>query len=204
MKLSLCSGLPLNADEDTTMSTKHFSKGSATFHCHVCNRLTRDTQGTNVELCAECYEVAGIENELSDNCYNGTAAEAQKEIDVLNQRAVNKGGVIPGYTKEDKTMTSKKTSKKTPAKQFKKPATKKVASAKKASKAAKREINTDLSGRLHASTVESPVAVMWELCQSMKGAKRKDVIEAAQKKGIAFYTARTQYQLWLQAARNSK
>lgn len=191
------------------MSTKHFSKGSATFHCHVCNRLTRDTQGTNVELCAECYEVAGIENELSDNCYNGTAAEAQKEIDVLNQRAVNKGGVILGYTKEDKTMSTKKTSKKTPAKQSKKPAVKKAAPAKKvpakkASKAAKREVNTDLSGRLHASTVENPVAVMWELCQSMKGAKRKDVIEAAQKKGIAFYTARTQYQLWLQAARNSK
>ncbi len=58
--------------------------------------------------------------------------------------------------------------------------------------------------RLHVSTIENPVAAMWELCQKMKNARRKDVIAEAQKHGIAFYTARTQYQLWLTASRNSK
>lgn len=58
--------------------------------------------------------------------------------------------------------------------------------------------------RLRVSTVDNPVAVMWDLCQKMKNARRKDVIAEAQKHGVAFYTARTQYQLWLNAARNSK
>ncbi len=53
------------------------------------------------------------------------------------------------------------------------------------------------------STIESPVFAMWELCNNMTESKRKDVIAAAVAKGINFYTARTQYQLWLTAYRNS-
>jgi len=37
-----------------------------------------------------------------------------------------------------------------------------------------------------------------KLADSMPGARRKDVIAAAEAKGVAFYTARTQYQLWAQ------
>lgn len=54
-----------------------------------------------------------------------------------------------------------------------------------------------------ASSIESPVAVMWNLCDEMQEAKRKDVIAAAVQKGVGYYTARTQYQLWLTAFRNS-
>lgn len=55
------------------------------------------------------------------------------------------------------------------------------------------------------STVEAPVAQVWAIADKMfadaRKAKadkprRKDVIEACMAAGIAFYTARTQYQLW--------
>ncbi len=50
---------------------------------------------------------------------------------------------------------------------------------------------------LRKSLIESPCYVVWDTADKMKGARRKDVIAACVAKGIAFYTARTQYQLWL-------
>jgi uncharacterized protein (DUF779 family) len=50
----------------------------------------------------------------------------------------------------------------------------------------------------NASTVESPVKRVWAIADSMPDAKRKDVIAACVEQGIAFYTARTQYQKWKQ------
>lgn len=60
------------------------------------------------------------------------------------------------------------------------------------------------ANRFTESKVENPVRAMWDLCDTMVDSKRKDVIAAAVAKGISFYTARTQYQLWLTAYRNSK
>jgi hypothetical protein len=57
--------------------------------------------------------------------------------------------------------------------------------------------------RLHASKIENPVAVMWDICEKMKNKRRRDVLKAATDAGIAFWTARTQYQLWSQASRAS-
>ena len=48
------------------------------------------------------------------------------------------------------------------------------------------------------STVQLPTKQVWHIADSMPGAKRKQVLEACVKSGIAYYTARTQYQLWLQ------
>ena len=48
------------------------------------------------------------------------------------------------------------------------------------------------------SIVEKPCRLVWDLADAMTGARRKDVIAAAEAKGVAFYTARTQYQLWAQ------
>ena len=48
------------------------------------------------------------------------------------------------------------------------------------------------------STVEKPCKLVWQLADDMPGAHRKDVIAAAEAKGVAYYTARTQYQLWAQ------
>ena len=50
----------------------------------------------------------------------------------------------------------------------------------------------------NASTVESPVKRVWAIADSMPEAKRKDVIAACVEEGIAFFTARTQYQKWKQ------
>lgn len=58
------------------------------------------------------------------------------------------------------------------------------------------------------STIDSPVATVWDIADQMitqarangeEPARRKDVLEAAQKMGVAFYTARTQYQAWFTA-----
>ena len=48
------------------------------------------------------------------------------------------------------------------------------------------------------STVTIPCQLVWDLADAMAGARRKDVIAAAVEKGVAYYTARTQYQLWAQ------
>lgn len=53
------------------------------------------------------------------------------------------------------------------------------------------------------SSIESPCARVWAIASEMEGARRKDVIEACEKAGIAFYTARTQYQKYREALRES-
>jgi hypothetical protein len=59
--------------------------------------------------------------------------------------------------------------------------------------------------RIHKSTgVEKPTKLVWEIADSMPGAKRKDVLAALEAKGIAYYTARTQYQKWLVNKRAKK
>ena len=53
------------------------------------------------------------------------------------------------------------------------------------------------------SLIDSPCAMVWEIAGQMEGARRKDIIEACEKAGIAFYTARTQYQRYREALRES-
>lgn len=45
-----------------------FRKGSSTFNCRCCGRLTRDTTGNGLDLCVHCEEIAGHENEVHDGC----------------------------------------------------------------------------------------------------------------------------------------
>jgi hypothetical protein len=54
---------------------------------------------------------------------------------------------------------------------------------------------------LRQSQIESPCQFVWNMADKMsaKGAKRKDIIKACTDAGVAFYTARTQYQLWFKA-----
>lgn len=78
---------------------KHFAKGSGCYVCRVCKRNTRavDDDSHHLRLCFECFEVAGIENEISD-CGDPDDKLA-KEIDALNNACVAKGGKIEGYPK---------------------------------------------------------------------------------------------------------
>lgn len=56
-------------------------------------------------------------------------------------------------------------------------------------------------GLLHKSTIGSPCQVVWDIAEKMEGAKRKDVLAACVDAGIAFYTARTQYQKYREAVK---
>ena len=50
--------------------TNRFERGSAVYQCNCCGRSTRSTgRGDNelLRLCAECYDLGGEENSLSDN-----------------------------------------------------------------------------------------------------------------------------------------
>ena len=53
------------------------------------------------------------------------------------------------------------------------------------------------------STVDGAVKVCHDLFDSMPDARRKDAIQAAVDKGVAFYTARTQYQKWFKAKKST-
>lgn len=68
-----------------------------------------------------------------------------------------------------------------------------------------REVNSDESGRLRKSLVERPTAMVWFIAEEMKqenpNVRRKDVIDECIKRGIAYYTARTQYQRWLETVK---
>lgn len=54
----------------------------------------------------------------------------------------------------------------------------------------------------NCSTIERPTKAVWHIADEMSAAnpqvRRKDVIAECVRRGIAFYTARTQYQQWLQ------
>jgi hypothetical protein len=56
------------------------------------------------------------------------------------------------------------------------------------------------------SDIKRPTKLVWHIADEMSAAnpqvRRKDVIAECVRRGIAFYTARTQYQQWL-AAKNS-
>jgi hypothetical protein len=63
-------------------------------------------------------------------------------------------------------------------------------------------------GRIHKSRVQSPTKLVWHIADEMTAADsavtRRQVIEECTRRGIAFYTARTQYQQWLTACRESE
>lgn len=67
--------------------------------------------------------------------------------------------------------------------------------------AAKREI-------LNHSTIERPTKRVWHIADDMLAAnpevRRKDVIQACVDAGIAFFTARTQYQEWYKTLKGSQ
>ncbi len=58
-----------------------------------------------------------------------------------------------------------------------------------------------------SSTIKNPCLVVWEIATEMTTvaggvpAKRKDILQACVDRGVNFYTARTQYQLWKQAGK---
>lgn len=72
-----------------------FERGSGCYGCRVCKRMTRSTgRGDNelIQLCEECYEVSGLENQISDcGDPDGTLAAM---IEKLNATCREKGGQL--------------------------------------------------------------------------------------------------------------
>ena len=70
-----------------------FERGSGCYVCGCCGRRTRSTgRGDNemVGLCAECFEVGGLENEISD--YGDPEGKLAARINELNAICREKGG----------------------------------------------------------------------------------------------------------------
>lgn len=57
---------------------------------------------------------------------------------------------------------------------------------------------------VHKSDILNPCKLVWDMADEMKGQRRKDIIAACVEKGVAYNTARTQYQLWFTATKNSQ
>lgn len=75
-------------------NANRFAKGSAVYTCGCCGRQTRSTgRGDNehARLCADCYDLGGVENEISDN---GETPELLKEQERLKAAIIAKGGKI--------------------------------------------------------------------------------------------------------------
>lgn len=64
-------------------------------------------------------------------------------------------------------------------------------------------VNVD-PARPRMSTIPLPTKKVWDVADSMPGAKRKEVIEACVAAGIAYGTARTQYQHWFKCINDQK
>ncbi len=66
----------------------------------------------------------------------------------------------------------------------------------KATKSSKTTAKPGVHNLLRESAVEKPTKLVWHIADGMPKAKRAEVLKACADAGIAFYTARTQYQLW--------
>jgi len=72
---------------------RHFSKfAGSTYSCICCGRKTRYTgrQSMGSKTCPQCFELAGLENMISDG--NATVEELRREIDPLLAEIRSKGG----------------------------------------------------------------------------------------------------------------
>jgi hypothetical protein len=78
-----------------------FKRGSGMFKCRHCTRNTRDTGSDNgdVEMCPDCYQGCMWENGGNDASTEAERDECFAKADAHFQQAVDKGGVIEGFTR---------------------------------------------------------------------------------------------------------
>ena len=72
--------------------TNRFERGSGVYVCRCCKRNTRSTgrgDNENVRLCAECYDLAGEDNHLTDT---GEFYASADEVLRLIEAVASKGG----------------------------------------------------------------------------------------------------------------
>ncbi len=97
--------------------------------------------------------------------------------------------------------------KKLPVKKGKPVAAKKVGSSKATVASGEKQAPVDKPELRGNSTVEKPTKLVWsiadEVMKKNPKAKRADILAECDRRGVTYYTARTQYQLW-KASRGSK
>jgi hypothetical protein len=72
------------------MAKAKFSKGETTFTCTCCGRGTRNVdQALGAECCTECWELAGIDNQVNDD---GAYPDATRDEAVGLLKAIAKKG----------------------------------------------------------------------------------------------------------------
>jgi hypothetical protein len=85
----------LETKKERQMAKRYFERsGRGVFACDVCGRNTRNT-GQGDQICAECFEIAGLDNMVNDNAYKPGSEEyagALKECEALLAKAVKLGG----------------------------------------------------------------------------------------------------------------
>ena len=74
-----------------TRNRSHFRRFKPIFKCRVCQRNTRNPDDGGTELCAQCFELAGLDNMINDNGLDLTS-DIMAERDALFNEAVSKGG----------------------------------------------------------------------------------------------------------------
>jgi hypothetical protein len=71
--------------------------GGSTYTCDCCARLTRHTgaQALGSKLCPDCWDLAGLENEISDGV--ATSADHADRIRALTASLAAKGGHLRNW-----------------------------------------------------------------------------------------------------------
>ena len=80
-----------------TRPTNRFVRGSGLYKCECCGRNTRSTgrgDNENVKLCAECYDLQGLENARQDGCFE---TEYESTARMIYASIANLGGDNSGF-----------------------------------------------------------------------------------------------------------
>jgi hypothetical protein len=143
---------PLHKEFNMARSTT-FTKGSGCYDCRICGRATRDDgngDAVHIQACTQCFELGGIENDISDNGATPDLIEAAKSL--FDSIKLKGGRPSFGY-KELFTVPATTTTKEevmTP-----------VAPAKPAKKAPKQPASAGhslIAASIHAAEVEAEAA----------------------------------------------
>ena len=68
-----------------------FQNRSAVYKCASCGKQTRETGDgeSSVEMCAACYEIAGMENQHSDEGHKGDLENCQECKEQMSQKSID-------------------------------------------------------------------------------------------------------------------
>jgi len=72
------------------MKHNRFQTGRGVYACTICARQTRGPDGVHIDLCGQCFDLAGIENEVSDG--HRTTAAAKIDAAEILADCIARGG----------------------------------------------------------------------------------------------------------------